>query len=352
MQVKGKFSSTGRLVHHAPGPGFCLRAQTARRGQTQVQVSLMDLAKSVTTLGMVPDLKKGIANFYDESSELWEGMWGAHMHHGYYKKGEAAKSNEQAQIDMINHSLDWAGVVDVTNMVDVGCGIGGSTRHVLGRWPRARAQGITLSPKQAARANELTRLAGLGDQAQFQVADALAQPFSDDSFDLVWSMESGEHMPNKPKFVNELVRVCAPGGKMIIVTWCHRVLGPGESLRPEEVALLERISEAYYLPAWCSVADYTKLLEAEGMVNIRNDDWSEEVTPFWGAVIKTALSGKGLTGLFTAGWTTIKGALVMPLMAQGFSMGTISFVAITAEKPSRSATAVSGKGLVSELTPV
>jgi tocopherol O-methyltransferase len=30
-----------------------------------------------------------------------------------------------------------------------------------------------------------------------QVADALHQPFPDASFDLVWSMESGEHMPNK-----------------------------------------------------------------------------------------------------------------------------------------------------------
>lgn len=30
-----------------------------------------------------------------------------------------------------------------------------------------------------------------------QVADALSQPFPDASFDLVWSMESGEHMPDK-----------------------------------------------------------------------------------------------------------------------------------------------------------
>jgi ubiquinone/menaquinone biosynthesis C-methylase UbiE len=41
-------------------------------------------------------------------------------------------------------------------------------------------------------------------QASFQVADALKQPFPDGQFDLVWSMESGEHMPNKPK-VNELL---------------------------------------------------------------------------------------------------------------------------------------------------
>ena len=30
------------------------------------------------------ELKRGIATFYDESSTLWEEIWGEHMHHGYY----------------------------------------------------------------------------------------------------------------------------------------------------------------------------------------------------------------------------------------------------------------------------
>ena len=38
-------------------------------------------------------------------------------------------------------------------------------------------------------------------RVSFQVGDALAQPFPDGSFDLVWSMESGEHMPEKPRWV-------------------------------------------------------------------------------------------------------------------------------------------------------
>lgn len=38
-----------------------------------------------------------------------------------------------------------------------------------------------------------------GQQVSFQVADALDQPFPDGQFDLVWSMESGEHMPDKKK---------------------------------------------------------------------------------------------------------------------------------------------------------
>ena len=39
---------------------------------------------------------------------------------------------------------------------------------------------------------------------------------------IAWSMESGEHMPDKKQFVKELFRVTAPGGRIIIVTWCHR----------------------------------------------------------------------------------------------------------------------------------
>lgn len=36
----------------------------------------------VTTRVQIKDLNTGIANFYDESSGLWEGVWGEHMHHG------------------------------------------------------------------------------------------------------------------------------------------------------------------------------------------------------------------------------------------------------------------------------
>ena len=61
-------------------------------------------------------LNEGIANFYDESSGLWESMWGEHMHHGYYPKGAAPKSNQEAQIDMIEEVLSWAGATSATKV--------------------------------------------------------------------------------------------------------------------------------------------------------------------------------------------------------------------------------------------
>ncbi|KAL6772393.1 VTE4 [Auxenochlorella protothecoides x Auxenochlorella symbiontica] len=294
---------------------------------------LETVLKPITSGGKALPLKDGIAKLYDESSGLWESMWGEHLHHGYYGAEEGTKSNAQAQIDMVDNVLDWAGVQSVKKVVDVGCGLGGSSRHILDRYPGSEARGITLSPVQADRANVMTREAGLGDRAEFQVADALSQPFPDGSFDLVWSLESGEHMPEKETFVRELARVALPGGRIIIVTWCHRNLAPGETaLTPEEQTLLDRLCEAYYLPAWCSLADYERLFAAHGIRDVKTADWSVEVQPFWGQVIKSALTTQGVTGLLKAGWTTIKGALVMPLMARGLSMGLIKFVLITGVK--------------------
>lgn len=43
----------------------------------------------------------------------------------------------------------------------------------------------------------------------------------DNSFDLVWACESGEHMPDKKAYVEEMVRVLKPGGTLVIACWCQ-----------------------------------------------------------------------------------------------------------------------------------
>jgi tocopherol O-methyltransferase len=286
------------------------------------------------------DLKAGIAAFYDKSSPLWEETWGEHMHHGYYIPADRT-DHRQAQVDMIDEVLKWANVSSSDDgadapprrAVDVGCGIGGSSRH-LARKFGCRTSGITLSPYQANRACELAAAQGLQDICDFQVADALDMPFRSNTFDLVWSLESGEHMPDKVQFVRELFRVAAPGGRIIIVTWCHRDLEPGEtSLTKKEVRLLRQINRAYYLPRWCSVSDYVGWLSDLGAQDIRRDDWSYVIAPFWKAVIKSSLSLKSVWGLVKAGFSTQRGAVAMLLMLRGYRKGLIKFGLITCTKP-------------------
>lgn len=287
------------------------------------------------------DLKIGIAGFYDRSSKLWEEVWGEHMHHGYYVPADRT-DHKQAQIDLIDQVLLWAGVPEPNGQnsgdlpkkcVDVGCGIGGSSRHIARKYS-CTANGITLSPYQAQRGNELAKEQGLDDLCHFQVADALDQPFEDNTFDLVWSLESGEHMPDKKQFVNELFRVATPGGRIIIVTWCHRDLKEGEEgLSKKEEKLLAKINRAYYLPKWCSVDDYVRILKENGAVDIKREDWSYIIAPFWKAVIKSSLNLKSIIGLLKSGFSTQRGAYAMLLMLRGFNMGLIKFGLITCTKP-------------------
>ncbi|KAG8072000.1 hypothetical protein GUJ93_ZPchr0006g45217 [Zizania palustris] len=328
------YASRGGCASASPRAGICTRR---RRREATLAVRAMAQMSTAAAAG----LKEGIAGLYDESSGVWESIWGDHMHHGFYDAGVAASMSDhrRAQIRMIEEALAFAAVPaddpekKPKSVVDVGCGIGGSSRYLANKYG-AQCYGITLSPVQAERGNALAAEQGLSDKASFQVADALEQPFPDGQFDLVWSMESGEHMPDKRKFVSELARVAAPGARIIIVTWCHRNLEPSEnSLKPDELNLLKRICDAYYLPDWCSPSDYVKIAKLLSLEDIRTADWSENVAPFWPAVIKSALTWKGLTSLLTSGWKTIRGALVMPLMIEGYNKGLIKFSIITCRKP-------------------
>ena len=161
------------------------------------------------------ELKDGIAGFYDASSSIWLDVWGEHMHHGYYPSPNFA-DHRQAQIDMIDKSLEFAYHGEPRErprtMVDVGCGVGGSSRHIARKYG-CTGRGISLSPYQIRRAKEFTEAQNLSGLLEYSVNDAMNMPFNADSYDLTWSMESGEHMPDKHKFVDELVRVTAPGGR-------------------------------------------------------------------------------------------------------------------------------------------
>ena len=108
-------------------------------------------------------LKRGIASFYDESSNLWEEIWGEHMHHGYYESATqlSIEEHRRAQVLMIDKVLEWAGAgpdggIAGGRVLDVGCGVGGSTRHIVGKYGCEYGCGITLSPYQAKRAAEIT----------------------------------------------------------------------------------------------------------------------------------------------------------------------------------------------------
>ena len=174
-----------------------------------------------------------VAKEYDEWTQdgILEYYWGEHIHLGYYTKeemelGYKKKDFKQAKYDFVDEMMKLGGIDPATDseakVLDVGCGFGGTSRYIAKKLgPKAEVTGITLSPKQVERGTELAKEQNVPN-AKFMVKDALAMDFPDNSFDIVWACESGEHMPDKKKYIDEMVRVLKPGGKFVMATWCQR----------------------------------------------------------------------------------------------------------------------------------
>ncbi len=292
-----------------------------------------------------PELYTRIGQFYDASSQLWEQVWGEHMHHGYYgPSGTHRKDRYQAQIDLMEELLAWGGVTTADTILDAGCGIGGATLFLAQKF-QARAVGLTLSPKQAERAQAraithqisvepVDQASDTRPTAEFRVADALHTPFQDNQFDLVWTLESGEHMPDKRQFLQECYRQLKPGGTFLMATWCHRstdsLAGP---LTRAEQDQLQAIYDVYCLPYVISLPEYEAMAQQVGFQQVRAADWSTEVEAFWDDVIRSALDPAVLVKLIERGGSTLQGALSLGLMSSGFQRGLIRYGLVCGRKP-------------------
>lgn len=293
-----------------------------------------NLARPIVLIMRVKTLSQEIQAFYDASSGLWEQIWGEHMHHGYYGRvGNYKTDRRQAQIDLIEELLIWGGVESPTQMLDVGCGIGGATLYLAEKY-QGSAVGITLSPVQANRARERAQILGLDSQTSFLVADALAMPFEDNSFDLVWSLESGEHMPDKERFIKECYRVLKPGGLFVMATWCHRSTQDSVAglLTEDEQQHLQKIYEVYCLPYVISISGYETIAHQVGFQDVRIEDWSLAVAPFWNLVIDSVFDLEAVLGLLQSRWTTIQAAMSLSLMSNGYERGLIRFGLLSGTK--------------------
>jgi tocopherol O-methyltransferase len=282
-----------------------------------------------TCICLFPDrqrLTRKVARFWNQISPLWEDLWGPHIHHGYYEDG-AAFSAVEAQERLLDRLVELAKLVAGQRILDVGCGMGGSSLY-LSNHLGGCVTGISLSSRQISMAGEKAGSLARG-RVEFLVEDALAMDsLPDQGFDVVWSLESCEQFFDKPAFLREAHRVLRPGGKLVLATWCsgQEVLeGP---MAKDYITLCA----AFDLPYMPTMHFYVTALEAQGFELKETEDWSENVAKTW-AVGVTFSKQLSLFKLVTKGGIrAVTFVRQLRLMEKAYSSGMVKYGVFLANK--------------------
>ncbi len=224
-----------------------------------------------------------VASAYDSwtQDKLLERLWGEHIHLGFYPPDKKNVDFRKAKIQFVHELVRWSGLDKLpsgSNILDVGCGIGGSSR-ILAEYYGFNVTGITISPAQVKRASELTPS---GLNCNFKVMDALDLKFEDGSFDGVWSVEAGAHMNDKFKFADEMLRILRPGGYFALADWNSRDL---KNYPPSflEKIVLKQLLEQWVHPNFISIKDFGNIISTNqnSAGNVFTENWNLYTNPSW-----------------------------------------------------------------------
>jgi ubiquinone/menaquinone biosynthesis C-methylase UbiE len=110
--------------------------------------------------------------------------------------------------------IDLSGVSVADSVLDVACGPGLVACEFA---PFAHhVTGIDLTPKMIEQAEERQKAKGLANLS-WCVGDVLPLPFPDSTFKIVLTRYSFHHFLDPAAVLGEMIRVCKPGGKILVI---------------------------------------------------------------------------------------------------------------------------------------
>lgn len=111
------------------------------------------------------------------------------------------------------------------HVLDVGSGLGGASRYLAATFG-CRVTGLDLTEEYCRVAQMLAGHLGLGEQITYRQGNALAMPFEDATFDVVWTQHAAMNIADKPRLYAEIRRVLKPAGCLAIYDTLAGVGGP------------------------------------------------------------------------------------------------------------------------------
>ncbi|KAL2136391.1 hypothetical protein VTI74DRAFT_4035 [Chaetomium olivicolor] len=329
-------------------------------------------------------LKDRIKLHYDLASDYYLNLWGEHIHHGYWPTDEskATESKETAQLNLIRLLLEISqlpsqetttttsssgdAAAKPLRILDVGCGIGGTTRY-LASTLGATVTGITISGKQVQIATRLSKTASAaapaaaeGEEAQTTLggefiplgphggkvrfidldAEKMGEFFTSGGgagaeaglFDVVWISEALSHFPNKALFFRNACKLLrADGkGKLVLADWFK-----AEGLEKGEFeGDIKPIEDGMLLPPLCTQQEYVKLAEEAGLRVLGGPkDISKDVSKTWDISWSLVQNPSLWAFAFSQGRDGIAFLQAFRAMRRGYANGSFRYAVMSFVKP-------------------
>jgi len=162
---------------------------------------------------MATDLDR-VMEYYRQTGWQYKLVWSPeHLHYGWWDDGV---SSHAASLTRMLEVLANAGSVYFpgTKVLDAGCGTGGTARW-LAEARGAQVVGVSVVPEQIAEANRIRLRKGVRG-VRFFCADYRDLPLPNESFEVVFAIESSCYARPKLDFLTEAFRVLEPGGRLVV----------------------------------------------------------------------------------------------------------------------------------------
>jgi SAM-dependent methyltransferase len=151
--------------------------------------------------------------------------------------------------------IDQLGFTPADHLLDVGCGLGGTSRFAASRYG-ARVTGIDLTGEFIETGKAMCRWVGLDGRVALYQGSALAMPFEDGAFDGAYMMHVGMNIEDKAALFREVHRSLRPGA----VFGVYDVMRAGDG----DLALPVPWAETAATSAVAPPAAYRRALEDTG----------------------------------------------------------------------------------------
>jgi SAM-dependent methyltransferase len=162
-----------------------------------------------------------------------------------------------ANEDALKMIVEMAGAGPDDTVLDVACG-GGIVVCVFA--PHVRhATGIDMTPAMLDRARRLAAEKGIAN-VSWREGDVTRLPYPDGAFTIVVTRFAVHHFPDPAAVLAEMVRVCAPGGRVVVVDTCASP-DPAKAAEFNRLELLRDPSHVRCLP----FAELQGLFRAAGL---------------------------------------------------------------------------------------